>query len=124
MDPVSHTSFRCLGPLVIGCGRRDVHIRQSPSARLLSALLINVNEVVPRAQLVEEAWGPTPPRTSTNSLYVQIGRLRHRLSDWGGTATITVAQPGYVLRTAPEHVDLHSFVECVRLAQAAQEADP
>ncbi len=79
--------------------------------------LLHANEVISTDRLIDEVWGPTPPKTAGASLQNYISRLRKAIG-----AELIVSQPaGYVLRVDPERFDLARFE---RLTAEARGAEP
>jgi len=109
--------FRILGPLeVVGDeGLLEVGGRRERS--LLAFLLLRAGEVVSTERLVDQLWGEHPPPTATTSLQNAVSRLRKLL----GPDLLVTRPPGYVLRLAPEQLDLSRFE---RLLRSARTADP
>jgi DNA-binding SARP family transcriptional activator/tetratricopeptide (TPR) repeat protein len=84
---------------------------------LLAFLLLHANEPVSSDRLIDEVWGPTPPKTAGASLQNYVSRLRKAIG-----AELLVSQPGgYVLRVDPERFDLARFE---RLTAEARGAEP
>ncbi|MFE9095610.1 BTAD domain-containing putative transcriptional regulator [Streptomyces sp. NPDC007264] len=104
--------YRVLGP---------VHMApRTPSAAkpraVLATLLVQNNTVVSTHTLIDELWGAEPPRTATTTLQVYVSQLRKALlEDTGATADTVTPQPlltrppGYLMRVAPEELDLAVF---------------
>jgi DNA-binding SARP family transcriptional activator len=84
---------------------------------LLGYLLLHANAVVSSDRLIDEIWGPEPPRTATASLQNYVSRLRKAI----GAELLVSQPPGYVLRIDPERFDLARFE---RLTAEARGADP
>ncbi|MBA3262982.1 MAG: AfsR/SARP family transcriptional regulator [Thermoleophilaceae bacterium] len=72
---------------------------------LLAVLLLNANELVPTDRLVDELWGEEPPKAAVKTVQVYVSRLRKQL----GAEALVTSPPGYLLRVAPERIDLHRF---------------
>jgi class 3 adenylate cyclase len=73
--------------------------------------------VISTDRLIDEVWGPTPPKTAGASLQNYVSRLRKAIG-----AELIVSQPaGYVLRVDPERFDLTRFE---RLTAEARGAEP
>jgi len=78
---------------------------------------LHANEVISTDRLIDEVWGPTPPKTAGASLQNYVSRLRKAIG-----AELIVSQPaGYVLRVDPEQFDLTRFE---RLTADARGASP
>ncbi len=83
---------------------------------LLAYLLLHANEVVSSDRLIDEVWGPTPPKTAGASLQNYVSRLRKAIG-----AELLVSQPaGYMLRVDPERFDLTRFERLTAEARGAQ----
>src|SRR5213076_757105 len=68
-------------------------------------------------RLIDEVWGPTPPKTAGASLQNYVSRLRKAI----GPELLLSAPAGYVLRVDPERFDLARFE---RLTAEARGAEP
>jgi class 3 adenylate cyclase/tetratricopeptide (TPR) repeat protein len=84
---------------------------------LLAYLLLHANELVSSDRLIDEVWGPEPPKTAGASLQNYISRLRKAI----GAELIVSQAPGYILRVDPERFDLARFE---RLTAEARGAEP
>jgi DNA-binding SARP family transcriptional activator len=84
---------------------------------LLAYLLLHANELVSSDRLIDEVWGPEPPKTAAASLQNYVSRLRRAI----GPELIVSQPPGYVLRVDPERFDLTRFE---RLTAEARGASP
>jgi DNA-binding SARP family transcriptional activator/tetratricopeptide (TPR) repeat protein len=84
---------------------------------LLGFLLLHANEVISSDRLIDEVWGPDPPKTAGASLQNYVSRLRKTIG-----ADLLISQPpGYMLRVDPERFDLARFE---RLTAEARGAEP
>ncbi|WP_290058995.1 AfsR/SARP family transcriptional regulator, partial [Amycolatopsis solani] len=108
--------FRLLGELDVRAGDRVVEIRRPRLQGLLTALLTDLNKVVPADVLAERVWGERLPAHPRNALYSYVSRLRTAL----GEALITQRSGGYLLTADPGSVDLHVFRQL--LGEAGQTA--
>lgn len=97
--------FRLLGAFEVWDGGEPVEIAGAKQRALLALLVLRANEVVRTELLVDELWGERPPRNAAAALQTHISRLRKTL----GPDTITSRKWGYVLRAAPEEIDLRQF---------------
>lgn len=89
---------------------------------LLALLLLDANQVVSRDRLIDELWGEHPPETAAKLVHVYVSRLRKALEPEraGGAGDVLVTQaPGYLLRVAPDQLDLHRFERLVEEGQRA-----
>src|SRR5258708_13011924 len=90
--------FRILGPLEVVEDDRPVRLDRRRLRALLAYLLLHANRPVSADQLIDEVWGPEPPKTAAASLQNYISRLRRAI----GTALIVSQAPGYLLRVDPQ----------------------
>lgn len=105
--------FRILGPLRIYDGQRWICLAGSRQQRLLAALLLSPNEVVPLSQLVDAVWDDDPPATAKRQVQNSISALR-RIP----TGPVIVADgPGYRIEVAAGRLDAQVFAE--RVARVA-----
>ncbi|MET9684253.1 AfsR/SARP family transcriptional regulator [Streptomyces coeruleorubidus] len=116
--------FRVLGP-----------VRMAPAApsaakprAVLATLLVQSNNVVSTHTLIDELWNTEPPRTATTTLQVYVSQLRKALLDGtaDGQQPLITRPPGYLLRVAPDDLDLLVFEaqrEQGRAAYGRQEYD-
>ncbi|MBV8479101.1 MAG: AfsR/SARP family transcriptional regulator, partial [Actinobacteria bacterium] len=84
---------------------------------MLALLLIDANRVVSRDHLIDELWGERPPPTAVQTVQVYISRLRKIL----GEERIETRANGYVLRVAPEELDVGRFEQLLASARGASE---
>jgi predicted ATPase/DNA-binding SARP family transcriptional activator len=104
--------FRLLGPLeVVEAGRR-LPLPGAKARALLAILLLQPNEVVSTARLVDALWGEQPPDTAVNALYVHVSELRKALSAGSSAAAnprLLTRRPGYLLRVRAGELDVERF---------------
>jgi class 3 adenylate cyclase len=82
---------------------------------LLAFLLLHANELISSDRLIDEVWGPDPPKTAGASLQNYVSRLRKAIGP-----ELIVSQPsGYVLRVDPQHFDLARFERLVAEARSS-----
>lgn len=115
--------FRILGPLEVQADGHRLQLGGRKQRALLAVLLLNANEVVSRDRLIDALWGERPPQTASHTLDAYVSRLRKALaiSGDGGARLVTLA-PGYVLRIAPDQLDLTCFERLAADGQRALEA--
>lgn len=95
---------RVLGPLVLRVAGEPLTVR-APKERLLLALLMaRGGERLTPAVLIDELWGPCPPRTARKNLQVYVSALRKRLA-----GRVSYDGWGYRLDIAEEELDLLGF---------------
>jgi DNA-binding SARP family transcriptional activator len=110
--------FRILGPLEVVEDDRPVRLDRRRLRALLAYLLLHANRPVSADQLIDEVWGPEPPKTAAASLQNYISRLRKAI----GSELVVSQAPGYLLRVDPERFDLARFERLV--AEARRAAEP
>ncbi|GAB2630685.1 AfsR/SARP family transcriptional regulator [Nocardia goodfellowii] len=88
---------------------------------LLVILLMQDNQTVSTAHLVDQLWNGRPPRRAHAALHVYISQLRKGLAGTDGTALVT-RKPGYRLTTGTDDVDLRVFRELVQRGRTASRA--
>ncbi len=98
--------FRILGPLEIADESGPVRLGGARQRATLAILLLNGGRVVPVDDLAEELYAGRAPVTAVTQVQRQISELRKLLGD---ASSIETRPPGYVLRLAPEQLDLHRF---------------
>jgi YVTN family beta-propeller protein len=107
--------FRILGPLEVEQEGRPVRLGGPRQQALLVLLLLNANDVVPSARLIEEIWGDEPPETARTALQVHVSQLRKAL----GAEYIETRAPGYKLDLEPGRLDLSRFEQLVTEGRGA-----
>ncbi len=111
--------FRILGPLEVLDGDRPREVGGQRQRGLLALLLLHANQVVSSSRLIEELWPEEASESHAGALQASVSRLRKAL---GPGAELLVTLPtGYVIRLAPEQLDLDRFE---RLVQEAGDAEP
>ena len=114
---------RILGPLEVVADGRAVALGGSKQRSVLALLILHANQVVARDRLVEELWGPSPPKTVDKALQGCISRLRRALEPEIASAdqarVLVTRPPGYALELAADALDLHRFERARADAQAA-----
>lgn len=106
-------TVRLLGPVEVDRDGAPVDLGGPQQRAVLAHLALDVGRVVPVERLVDRLWGEDPPRTPLGTLQSYVSRLRRALEPdrrAGASPQVLVSEaPGYVLRVAPEQVDVHRF---------------
>ena len=97
--------FFLLGPLEVRLHGKPAKLGGQKQRGLLAQLLLNADEVVPTARLIDELWGERPPPSAANSVHVYVSQLRKVFGD-GRLAT---RQPGYLLDVGQDELDARRF---------------
>jgi DNA-binding SARP family transcriptional activator len=111
--------FCILGPLEARANGDRLPLGGPKQRAVLALLLLHANEVVSRDRLIDGLWGESPPPTASHSLDAYVSRLRKLLGD---AARIVTRPPGYVLRAAPQELDLARFENLARAGGRALDA--
>jgi DNA-binding SARP family transcriptional activator len=111
--------FSILGPLEARDGADAVPVSGSKQRALLALLLLHANDVVSSDRLLDELWPGEPPQSGVTALQVRVSQLRKAL---GGAPFLETRAPGYLLRVAPDGLDLHRFERLTREAHGAEPA--
>jgi DNA-binding SARP family transcriptional activator len=98
--------FRILGPLEVTADGDPIRLGGPKQRATLAILLLNVNRVVSVDRLADDQYAGAAPVTAVTQVQRQISELRKLLGPEHGIET---QPPGYVLRLAPEQLDLHRF---------------
>ena len=97
--------FRILGPLEVADESGVIELGGLLNRKLLAALLLRANEIVPTDSLYEALWGAKPPKAAKAALHNHVSDIRNLI----GAATIETRAPGYRLRIKPEQLDAARF---------------
>ena len=97
--------FRILGPLEIVGDDGPVPLGAPKQRATLAILLLDANRVVSVDRLADDLYAGAAPVTAVTQVQRQISELRKLL----GASTIQTRPPGYVIRVAPEQLDLRRF---------------
>jgi DNA-binding SARP family transcriptional activator len=109
--------FGILGPLEVAEDGSFVALGGSKQRALLALLLLTPNRAASIDRLVGALWGDDPPAAAANALQYHVSQLRKTLGD--GAAVVT-QEPGYMIRLAPEQLDLLRFEQLVTEAEGSE----
>ena len=108
--------FRLLGPLEVVGEDGPIPLGGPKQRATLAILMLAANRVVPVERLADDLYHGTAPVTAVTQVQRQVSELRRLL----GAPAIETRPPGYILRLAPDQLDLHRFERLgERAAQAA-----
>src|SRR5689334_11501024 len=117
--------FRMLGPLEVLSPDGWTAISAAKWRLLLACLLVRPGQIVSTDSLIFELWGDSPPNTANNMVSIYVHRLRKEVIGDADGKVLVHRAPGYLLRLAPEDLDLHVFESLVAEGRAALAgADP
>jgi DNA-binding SARP family transcriptional activator len=71
---------------------------------VLAILLLHANHVVPIDRLADDLYGDAPPASALTQIQAQISQLRKLIGS--ADSPIETRAPGYLIRLAPEQLDL------------------
>jgi DNA-binding SARP family transcriptional activator len=108
--------FRILGPLDVVDESGSVDLGGPRQRATLAILLLNANRVVSVDRLADDLYAGAVPVTALKQVQRQISDLRKAL---GSESLIETRSPGYVIRLAPEQLDVTVFE---RLASEGSES--
>src|SRR3954471_20566976 len=111
--------FRLLGSLEVVDDGRAVPVARQRAPAVLAVLLLHANEPVSGERLIDEVWGPEPPKSAAASLQNYVSYLRKAL----GRDVLVTEASGYVLRVDPERFDLARFERLVADARRSEPHD-
>ena len=110
--------FSVLGRLEVRIDGEAAPLGGPKQRALLALLLLNANGVVSRDRLIDALWGEQAPESAQRSLDSYVSRLRTLL----GADRIERHPPGYLLRVAPEELDLEQFEQLLEHGRSAADA--
>ncbi len=97
--------FRILGPLEVFEDGRALDLGGAKQRAALAMLALHANRVVSRDRLIEALWDEEPTETARKALQGYVSQLRKVL----GRERLETKTPGYLLRLAPDELDLARF---------------
>jgi DNA-binding SARP family transcriptional activator/tetratricopeptide (TPR) repeat protein len=115
--------FRILGPIEVVTGDGRLELGTAKQRAVLAALLVEAEVPVSAETLVDRIWDQDPPSQARRVLQAHLSRIRAMLAEvtrrGGEPVELQRSAGSYVLRVAPERVDLH---RARRLIVQAREA--
>jgi DNA-binding SARP family transcriptional activator len=98
--------FRVLGSLEVAGESGPVRLGGPRQRATLALLLLNPNAVVSVDHLADALYAGVPPVTAVTQVQRQVSELRKALAP---EAPIETRAPGYLIRLAPDQLDLYGF---------------
>jgi DNA-binding SARP family transcriptional activator len=98
-----------LGAVEIRAGDEVVELRRAKQIALLATLLLSANQVVSPTRLIDAIWGEDPPTSARALVQNYVSALRGLIEQRGHPAMILTRNPGYVIRLAPDALDVQRF---------------
>ncbi|MER6031481.1 AfsR/SARP family transcriptional regulator [Streptomyces sp. NPDC001851] len=119
--------IQVLGPLHAAVSGVPVTPTAGKERQILALLALHPGRLVPVTTLIEEVWGPRPPRTAHTTVQTYVLRLRRALAAaLGGPdgphrarRLLATGHGGYLLRTAEDDVDAFAFQRAAQAGHAA-----
>src|SRR5215470_8761552 len=112
-----------LGPLCAYADGRELALGPPKQRAVFAVLALNANNVVSRADLIDHIWGESPPATAAGNVHTYVSGLRRVLTGLG--ELLTSSGSGYLLRLAPERVDVRLVERLAARARVSRsEGDP
>jgi DNA-binding SARP family transcriptional activator len=118
---------RVLGPLEAVVHGRTVDLGGPQPKGVLARLAAAPGRTVSVGTLVDELWGPRPPRDAHRTVRSYVSRLRAALRLVAGAdaaAVLVTRAPGYELRVDPVFIDAGRFEHLVTSGRQALTAQP
>ena len=120
--------LRILGSLMVQKGDQPIRVSGMRERAVLARLALDANRVVSVNRLIATVWDGTPPPSARSQIAICVSRLRAALGERIGTGmaddqSIVTMSPGYLLRVAPEQIDLHRFNELIAQARASTDRE-
>ncbi|MFF5247599.1 BTAD domain-containing putative transcriptional regulator [Streptosporangium sp. NPDC000095] len=101
--------FKILGPIEVRAANgQPITLGRRKQRVLLAALLLNAGKAIPTHRMLDWLWGEQAPANAESNLYTYISALRRVL---GSPSRIEAGSNGYVLRVAPDEIDVRLFEE-------------
>ena len=101
--------FRLLGTIEVSADESSLPLGGPRQRAVIADLALHVGRPVTTAQLIDDVWGETAPRSATHTVETYISRIRRALAAAGGSAVLVTTPNGYMLDLAPETVDVCRF---------------
>ncbi|MEE1823834.1 BTAD domain-containing putative transcriptional regulator [Streptomyces sp. BE20] len=118
--------FHLLGSVELSVNGELLAIRSDKRRRLLAALALEVGRPLSHEWLANRIWDEEPPPSALASIYSHVSRIRSELrkaADAEGLSaprdvpTIDTRSHTYALRTDPQLIDWHRYVDLSRRAR-------
>ncbi|MGI8664444.1 MAG: BTAD domain-containing putative transcriptional regulator [Jatrophihabitans sp.] len=111
-----------MGDVEVLCGKIRLPVRAQRQRTIIAILLLNANRVVPIDQLIDAVWEDDPPATARSQAQICISALRRLLARHGAADLLETRETGYLLRVAPEALDVSRFDRLVAAARASADS--
>lgn len=106
--------FQILGRLTVTNDRGDCTPTAPMVRRVLAQLLLRANNIVMLDAIIDELWGDKPPKSAVPTAQTYIYQLRRQfepgVADDAPEQVLATSGAGYILRVAPDQLDLEAFL--------------
>jgi DNA-binding SARP family transcriptional activator len=116
--------FQLLGPVEVRDRRGPVPLGGALSRAILAALLLQPNRAVPTKQLIDAAWGESPPAGARTLVQNRVSALRRalRAAQPGADDVIATMGSGYLIHAEADQLDVELFTRGVAHADRLAES--
>lgn len=111
--------FRILGSTEVWIGGRQLALTAAKQRALLATILLDAGRPVPVSRLMDAIWGDDQPASAGAVIQTYVSSLRRLLHRAGAPEVIVTHPSGYLIRVAPEQLDLCRFEALVEAGRAA-----
>ena len=109
-----------LGPLRAFADGQEIGLGAPKQRALFAALAMCADTVVARGELIDRIWGEDVPMTAAGNLHTYVSGLRRTLSGLGDP--LVGGGSGYLLRLAPDALDLNRAERLAARARTARDS--
>lgn len=110
---------RLLGPVEVWADDRRAPLGGVRPLAVLSALVVNLGEVLSTERLVDCVWDEEAPATAGALVATHVSAVRRALAQVTQDAVVRTRPPGYVADLEPSQVDARRFEELLAAGRAA-----
>ncbi|MEU5979148.1 AfsR/SARP family transcriptional regulator [Streptomyces sp. NPDC047315] len=118
--------FQVLGRLSVTSELSDCTPTAPMARRVLAQLLLRANNVVMLDAIIDELWGDKPPKSAVPTAQTYIYQLRRQFEPWVAKDRVedvlATCGAGYMLRVAPDRLDLAAFLRLTKHGRTALDA--
>jgi len=120
LDEQRAIDVRLLGPVTVSVTGQQIALGPPKQQLLAASLFAAPGCLVTDERLIYQIWDERPLETVRNLLYELISDLRASLkaADPRAGALVKRGNGGYIVKVAPDQVDMHRFSSHLRQAQA------
>ncbi len=97
----------------VRAGERPLAVGGARTRAVLALLLMHANRTVSAEHLADQLWPDLAPDRAAANLQVRLSELRRALRSVGESQRLQTQPPGYILRVAPEELDVLRFEQLV-----------